>query len=327
VHMVSGTPTRRSVLTESAWRMWRPEIGSHAMIWKELFAEQAISGLGVIGRVVIAFLFLGIMAPVGWQYLRVMQGLMRPEDFQVLITVLTTVIGSLFLLVLSARAATSVTIEKERQTWETLISTPLTAWEIVIGKTLGNVYALRWLLILMGILWGMAALVRPWVLGSAMLMIGTLSLLSAFFVGMGLFLSLRSRTSTRAMCWSMLISLLVGGGYLLCAAPLTSLMIASGLISRHQEEIILAASVPYLLAWTGMEELHRSNGGLSAAIFSVFVLTYFVFGVCLFLNSVTAFDRIAGRPSRRVWLADRELDKVVVLVPKEPLRFPSNVTS
>lgn len=329
VYPVAGAPKRGSRFRETSWRLWRPPVGTNAMIWKEVFAEQSISGLGLIGRIVIAFLFMGILAPVGRQFFRVLQGLSRPEDFQELIAVLTTVMGSLYLLVLAARSSTSVTIEKERQSWETLVSTPLSGWDIVIGKILGNIYALRWLLVLMCILWGMAVALRPLALVSAILMMTTIALVCPFFVGMGLFLSLSCRTSTRAMCWSMLVSLFVGGGYALCAEPLIDMFITIGFIGRQGRGPILGPSVPYLLAWAGMEEMHRPPRVLSVAAFAVFVAIYCVLGVCLLLNNVVAFDRLAGRPSRwtQVWQSNREFQKVVVLTPEEPLRFPSEVTS
>jgi hypothetical protein len=51
-------------------------------------------------------------------------------------------------LALAARSATSITLEKEKQTWASLLVTPMDGGELVGGKLLGAFWGLRWLVLL-----------------------------------------------------------------------------------------------------------------------------------------------------------------------------------
>ena len=237
--------------------------------------------------------------------------------------VIATIIGTLFLVVLAARAATTITNEKEKQSWDTLISTPLGAAPIVVGKTLGNVFALRWVMSLFGVIWAMALYLRPRAIGPAVLMTLTLALLSLFFASTGMFFSLRCRSSTRAMCWTMLVALFVSGGYLMFVQPLTAVMMAARIIDRHHQAAVYAGCAPYLVAWTGMDHRRPSPDQLGTGAFVVALTGYILVGAWLFLNSVRAFDRLAGRPHRKTIAPapDREPSRAVGFSPEGRLRY------
>ena len=55
----------------------------------------------------------------------------------------------LLLLLLAARASGLVTYEKERDCWHSLVATPLTGREIMRGKMWGNLYSIRWPLLVL----------------------------------------------------------------------------------------------------------------------------------------------------------------------------------
>jgi ABC-type transport system involved in multi-copper enzyme maturation permease subunit len=328
VHLGAAADKAQSSGAPGFLRIWRPRLGNHAMLWKELFAEQAVSGMGIVGRVVVVLLFLGILAPIVRLFYRSFNGHYRPQDFQELVSVLATVVGSLFLLVIAARASTSVTSEKEKQCWDTLISTPLSGWEIVIGKTLGNAFALRWLMALFGVMWAMAVILRSRALVPALLMTLTIALVCPFFVGLGLYFSLRSRNSTRAMCWSLLVSVFVGGGYLMFAAPLTHMLVDARIISWQQQERVHALTPSYLIAWAGIEEMRREPWALGPASFAVIVAVYLGLGACLFLNNILSFDWLVGRPypSRTTRHSVSERARSVGFTGDEPLIFSGEPT-
>jgi ABC-type transport system involved in multi-copper enzyme maturation permease subunit len=278
------------------WRPWHlrsPSIGNHPMLWKELFAERAISEMGPIGRFVVVVLFLAILAPVFWHFCRCLLHLYDPEYFETLASVLTMIIGSLFLLVIAARSATSVTTEKERDCWETLMSTPLDSIDIVLGKSLGSIFAMRWLIGLYGMMWLMAIVLRRQALQPASLMTLALVAMTPFFVSLGLLLSMVSRTSTRAMCWSLLCCLFVGGGYLIIANPVAERLRTARVIRPGREEGVLVGCAPYLVAWPTITQNNRSRFGPGE--FGAGLVMYATAGGVLFLANVLAFDRFVGR--------------------------------
>jgi hypothetical protein len=107
--------TRGATLPSEPWtgRVWRPQLGNRPMLWKELFAEQAVRDLNVVARIVTVLLLVGIMVPVGVTFYKCYTGIHRREVFQGLANFLGGFIGCCFLLVLSARAASSVSTERE----------------------------------------------------------------------------------------------------------------------------------------------------------------------------------------------------------------------
>jgi hypothetical protein len=90
----------------------------------------------------------------------------------------------------------------------------------------------------------------------------------------------------------------VGGGFLLFAAPLTELLVASGLISARQQDSIMVGSAAYLLAWSGVPQVRQPPALIGTAWFLSSVSVHLLAGVIVFIHNVFTFDRIAGRPRR-----------------------------
>src|SRR4029079_11055910 len=97
------------------------------------------------------------------------------------------------------RAAVAISSERERGTWDALLTSPLEGREIVRGKLWGSLLALRWLFGAALWAWSIA------VLTGAMEWMGYLSLIthtvlvSAFLAAAGVRISLAVATATKAM--------------------------------------------------------------------------------------------------------------------------------
>ncbi len=59
----------------------------------------------------------------------------------------------LWLLAVAGASASSLTVEREEDTWISLISTPLRGWEILRGKMIRAVWGLRGFGGLIGVFW------------------------------------------------------------------------------------------------------------------------------------------------------------------------------
>ncbi len=70
---------------------------------------------------------------------------------------LGTILESLGLLLAAAWASNSIASEREKETWTTLVSTPLEAREIILGKLAGSLYAARLVVPPLLLVWGLAA--------------------------------------------------------------------------------------------------------------------------------------------------------------------------
>jgi ABC-type transport system involved in multi-copper enzyme maturation permease subunit len=234
-----GTAARRG---RGSFRLWRPELGDSPMLWKELFAERPVFTLGVIGLIAQALLFLGVVIPAVVIFVnRVGSGSGGfVDELQIYVMLVGTTVACVGLLAVAVRAASSVTAERERQTWDVLMSTPIEPWEVVRGKVAGSLYAMRGVVFLLVILWALGILggaVWPLVVP---VVAGELAIFGGFAAVVGLLFSLKMKTSLRAMAATVGTAVFVGGAYLFCCLPI----LWSG---PNESEFVLAGCVPFLL--------------------------------------------------------------------------------
>jgi hypothetical protein len=131
----------------------------------------------------------------------------------------------LFTLIVGIRCSGSITGERERQTWEAVLLTPLSAKQIVRDKLWGVLGACNWYLL---------AYAAPAVVLSALGGLGALfltllalavTLLAMYFIGaVAISSSVRSRTSWGAL----LVTLLAGGAVSVATVP--AIFVAYGII-------------------------------------------------------------------------------------------------
>ncbi len=290
VHLKSAGVSKKT--SRLSWPQFsRPKIDRFPMLWKELFAEQVVPKIGIFGRLVVLFIACGILVPTAMNFYTMTANSLVTE-FLFFAVAMGTVVGCGGLLLIAARAASSVTSEKERDTWTTLLSTPLEPAEIVLAKVLGNLYAARLVFVLLAVIWGLAIVRDPDFLWGA-IGSGLVLLLGALCVSlMGVIFSLWCSTSQRAMAGTITVLAFMGGGYLVCCLPF---MISN----RAFEEIVLAFCVPFLIAMpavAAVEPIPPGEGAMIAA-FVIGILGYSVLTVVLWMLAVASFDQLAGRTS------------------------------
>ncbi len=147
-----------------SFRLIRPAMGDRAMLWKELFAESSALKLGWLAWVAAALLTAAATIPAVMMFIDYLyyNAWGRADDSLLEYTYVITVIAGLVgLLIVLIRAAGSVTAEKERDCWISLVSTPLTPAQIVWAKIAGSLYGARLLVAPLVLLHGMAFLVHP----------------------------------------------------------------------------------------------------------------------------------------------------------------------
>lgn len=132
---------------------------------------------------------------------------------------LTACLYVLLALLLGAGAATGITMEREKDTWTSLTVTPLEGQEILIGKILGALWRVRGILAALLFVWLIGLIcgaVHP--LGFLLAIVAT-SIDLTFIAVLGTYLSLRSKSSARAIAASIAILVFLNGGYLFCCTP------------------------------------------------------------------------------------------------------------
>lgn len=188
----------------------RPPVGERPMLWKEVHIEPGLGMAGVsralgpvpvvLGLFALTYLTLGFCAmsavnPSADSLARLVNGLVRG---------LGTPVLCLMLVGIALRAAGTMTVERERQTLDSLLTTPLADRDILGAKWLVSLWSVRKGLWVLGALWflgllfgGLHPLALPLLLFAAVVY-------AAVVASLGLFLSLTNRSTLRATLWTLL---------------------------------------------------------------------------------------------------------------------------
>jgi ABC-type transport system involved in multi-copper enzyme maturation permease subunit len=213
-----------------------------------------------------------------------------------------------WLLAVAGASASCVTIEREKDTWVSLTATPLTGWELLRGKVLGAIWNQRGFAAVLIFLWALGLLtlgVHPLGVLASIIAVG---LLTWFVAAVGVYTSLRTFSTSRALTTAIL-ALAIGNGY-----PLVLLLWFRGQLDWHSSFSALGV-MPSLAAW--WLAIPHSTGSASqtiqgfhpylelwpssAAIPSVLLLTYAGAAVGLTSWIARRFDRWLDRPPLMEW--------------------------
>jgi ABC-type transport system involved in multi-copper enzyme maturation permease subunit len=207
----------RGALPLTRWR-WRPRVRNHPMLWKEIFAEPGLR-LQRLGRiawaVVIPVSFLPALGIVYYDYLGGFRE--RPEYLAVAmnawVRIVGTLVACLMLVEVALLAAGSIRHERDRQTLDCLLTTPLAVTSIVAAKWFGSIVGLRrawiWLAFIGAVGWVTGGL--AWQAVPALVLVWVI--FAAFFAALGLWFSVASTTTQRAMIGTMLAVVGVTAGH------------------------------------------------------------------------------------------------------------------
>jgi len=220
-------------------------------------------------------------------------------EFNLYLRSITGLFGSLLVLAVGVRSAGSITSERERQTLDILLTTPLAASEVVWAKIAGSLYALRGGCALLGFLWLMGTIVGALHPIAVLILIVELMLYSTFAAILGFRFSLTARTTTRAMAATAGVLLFVGCGYLFCCVPVF-------ISVTHNDPLILscAGCIPMILGVSGFELNyfdHSSSNSDNLMVLTVFLsLLVYLAVSCSLISMVTHdFDLLIGRGGGR----------------------------
>jgi ABC-type transport system involved in multi-copper enzyme maturation permease subunit len=211
---------------------WKPKIGRQPMLWKELFVERGL-GFNRFGRLLVVLMILVSILPAVWLLVGLYgdialvygrrsyawQGLGRSHAWERLgpaintwVRIVSALMAGLTLIAVAMRASTSVSGERDRQTFDSLACSPLRPQTILFAKLIGSLTSVRWAVAWLLLVWtlglwagGLDVVAFPWLI-LVWLVYGV------FLAMLGLWCSTRSRTSLRAtlLTLALAIGLMVG---------------------------------------------------------------------------------------------------------------------
>jgi ABC-type transport system involved in multi-copper enzyme maturation permease subunit len=279
--------------------------GDRPMLWKECHVSRTT----VLTRFITVLAVLAFAIPILLETWRVTLAAFRElgsqgygalavnhhrNELNGFLRPVIVVLYTAMTLSVAARSALNFRSEFEKETWKSLISTPLDAAEIVTGKILGSLWGVRLLgsIYLACVLLGVAA-------GAVHPLAGVLVVLEAaiflvFAAALGTRFSLASRSSFRALGGSLFALLMLNGGFLMCCFFVAS-------------DFNLFAITPFIqvisLATYGDVGLLIGKGSSTAniSIGLMILLSLLCYGLAayvLYRFCISHFEVIADRPRR-----------------------------
>lgn len=282
-------------------RIWRrPPIGADAMLWKELHVQR----IGDAWRILLLLgcaVFLGVlitaMSEAGrmavrealdygyWAYGP------RREELNSLLRVINALAMVALIMGLGTVAASSVSSEREGDTWINLAASPIEGPEFVRAKILGALWLFRPVGYLLLACWGFGLATGAIHPVGALICLVEVAIFAWFVGSLGVYVSLRSKNSIQALGMTIGVLLFVNAGYLfLC------------LLFQVFSELILLGCMPYLSA-IGLlgDDLGRRLDSRASEVFGVVSLGTLCYGLgaaALTGMAIGGYDRVVDRPDR-----------------------------
>jgi ABC-type transport system involved in multi-copper enzyme maturation permease subunit len=175
------------------------------MLWKELYIERvgALGGFGWwLGAILVVLLGGGslvLAALVAGSGVIAIDASRARDLMRLTLGNTASILECLIEWAVGLRAAVAISSERERGTWDAILTSPLEGRAIIWGKLRGSLHALRWLLAATLLAWTLAALcgaIRPDDYAETVL--ETMAV-ATFMAAVGVRTSLSAATATRAM--------------------------------------------------------------------------------------------------------------------------------
>jgi ABC-type transport system involved in multi-copper enzyme maturation permease subunit len=289
----------------------RPPVGNHPMFWKEVFAEGG-RRFALARWVTFALLVLTAFVPTALVLIshQSYSYVSRPTGDRFLmelnawaIRVPGTLVGCLMLLAVAVRASTSFSSERDRQTLDSLLTTPLDSTPILVGKWLGSILSVRMGMLWLALLWGIGIATGALSPVAVALVAVAWAVFAAFAATLGMWFSILCSTSLRSTVWTLMTSLGVSLGHWLpwlCCAAIAPMMGSIEYIARVQAGLtppVVLAVLPYCGAEFGDEfGPSGSRGWVEMVGFSLFgVFAWAVATVLLYSGLTLRFRAVTLR--------------------------------
>ena len=333
------------------WRFRRrPPVGDDPILWREMYTTRGnglLKAVGVLGN-------LGLLAALAYATYYFARPAMvevwrhgygsgatsnaRPEfnlfvrmfvpgggvnqpldlartEFNLFLRYVTFSITLLLTFIIAASATETIALERRKETWNSLLATPMTARAILQSAHLAGLWRIRQPIALLGILWTMGLLagaIHP--LGYLLAMLN-LAASVWLFTGWGVRASVRARDQAAA------------AGYSFGLASLTLLFLALPfLVPARFNSVLLGAGSHLFVGWMSLVSYRDVRAALHYAVYPplewmgigagegpLWALATCVLGIVApavggwwaWRDAIAHFDRLVGRP----WRADKAADQ------------------
>jgi len=209
----------------------RPPVGDRPMVWKEIYAERGPARRWFVVAP-IGLLIGASMIPLVWGWYERSQWehswTALRESVNIWVRIVGTVTACLTLIGVGVQAAYSIRAERDRETFDSLLTSPLRSEDILYGKWLGAILSVRWMLPWLAFIWAFGVLGCGLNVLAVPLLVLAWCVYAAAMASLGLWFSLVSRTSLRAVLYTILAAVGLAVGHWLIWLPCGCLSLWQG---------------------------------------------------------------------------------------------------
>lgn len=305
--------TPRTVLRRRRKRRSAPEIKDNPMAWKE-WHFGGTRQISLFGKILFPFLIVGAywyLVTAAYYHFTTDAEFFSPYDVNVYIRTVGTLAAGLTLMIVASRSATCFGTERDKDTWLSLLSTPLSGSEIVAGKFWGSMKPVVFFLVLMAPAWALGVLMDGLSIAAIPAVVVAVLAYTTFVASLGVYQSLRRQTTASALAVTFLICAILGGvGHMLSGLFFFPLMVLG--IESEALFMLYGTSLPWVVLGSVPFRSDDLMGDTSMYVGCIlfWMMAYCVATAFLYQMSIANFERLAPR-----------LD---LTSPPKPGRFPAS---
>ncbi|MBI3409858.1 MAG: ABC transporter permease subunit [Planctomycetes bacterium] len=293
----------------------RPAVGDLPMLWKEISVEGGMR-INWAASIVLATLFLFSMSfGVWWTFYHFFAAFgedpLIHEKMNAWVRIAGAIVAYLTLLGVAIRASTTIGVERDKQTLDSLLTSPLSSSSILWSKFLGAILTVRLGWVWLGLIWGLGLVTGGLHVLALPLLVAAWFIYATFFAILGLWFSMTAKTTMRATVYTMLVSIGLTFGHWIvwmCCIPVFLMRgPGTGEGLKYIAQFQLGNTPPFVigvLSFIGENFSNNFGGGREMAEMMGFcILGLFIWGVMAMIlwNAalVPRFRRFCGREEVR----------------------------
>jgi ABC-type transport system involved in multi-copper enzyme maturation permease subunit len=282
----------------------RPAIKDQPVLWREIYSARG-NRLHWLARIVLfALVALSFLPPI-FIYANSSDALFFGREFQswmmnMWVRTVGTLVATLLLLAVAIRAATSIGSERQKQTFDVLLTTPLELEDILYGKWMGSLLSVGWGWVWLGAILGLGVISGGLSLLALPFMALCWSSYAAAAATLGLWFSVEARTPLRAIVLTVmtLLGLWIGPWLVLFCCGVTGAFDSGG---EGVLKFLAGMSPPIALGMVSFkgEEFAPENNAWIIGYPLLGMVVWIIFSIIVWSATRQLFHVLTGRSAAR----------------------------
>jgi ABC-type transport system involved in multi-copper enzyme maturation permease subunit len=294
----------------------RARVSNFPMLWKELECEGG-GRMNWIALVIFSLLLGCTLIPAALIIIYHCEKFYQPISWRSSLAdsmnawgrTCNVLVGCLTLLAVGVRASTSITSERDKQTMDALLTSPLDSSSILHAKWLGSIMGVRLGLVWLALIWAVGIVTGGLHMAALLLVSLSWLIFAAFVATLGLWFSVVCKTSLRATVLTIMTTIGLGVGHWivwLCCGFVMFSGSGSGRTGEYLLKFQAGMTPPFVMGWLHFstndlqeQRSHGDNYFVEFTAFSIFGMVCWAFAAAgLYALTNIRFRQITNRTGR-----------------------------